>query len=101
MSNKKLFSFLQGQSNCVILHHGFCKCCGHSHVIIADNGFPLCLKHVAYGFLNGHTNLRGETYGESTEVKDTATANHMDLWYEMDTGKVFMYSEVSGQWLEQ
>ena len=56
---------------------------------------------VPYGYVNGHQYLRGETYGESTEVKDTSTANHMDLWYEMDTGKVFMYSDVSDQWLEQ
>ena len=56
---------------------------------------------VPYGYLNGYRYLRGETYGESTEEKDTSNAKHMDLWYEIDTGKVFMYSDVSGQWLEQ
>ena len=43
-----------------------------------------------------------EFYGKSTDDKAGAEgARNSDVFYEMDTGKMFMYDEDTGSWLEQ
>lgn len=41
-----------------------------------------------------------EIYGKSTDVKPM-DANNASVFYEMDTGKMFMFDEDSCEWLEQ
>lgn len=41
-----------------------------------------------------------ELYGLSTDAKPEHAEN-ADIFYEMDTKKVFMYDEDGAQWLEQ
>lgn len=42
-----------------------------------------------------------EFYGLSTDEKPIDDAHNADIFYEMDTGKVFMFDEDNKQWLEQ
>ena len=50
---------------------------------------------------NGDYKKRVEIYGLSTDEKPTTHVHNADIYYEMDTKKVFLYDENSVQWLEQ
>ena len=39
--------------------------------------------------------------GLSTDIKPTKGCNNADIFYEMDTKKVYMFDEENGAWLEQ
>lgn len=40
-------------------------------------------------------------YGLSTDIKPTKGFKNADIFYEMDTQKVYMFDEENGAWLEQ
>ena len=44
---------------------------------------------------------RIEYYGKSTDTKPIAGVQNADIFYEMDTQKVFMFDEDTSTWLEQ
>lgn len=44
---------------------------------------------------------RGEYYGKSTDTKPVDGVNNADIFYEMDTKKVFLFDEEKKLWLEQ
>ena len=50
---------------------------------------------------NGDYKKRVEIYGLSTDEKPTNHVHNADIFYEMDTQKVFLYDESNATWLEQ
>lgn len=44
---------------------------------------------------------RGELYGKSTDTKPVNGVNNSDIFYEMDTKKVFLFDKDASVWLEQ
>lgn len=50
---------------------------------------------------NGDLRRRGEFYGKSYDSKPINGVNNADLFYEMDTRKVFLYDEDGKTWIEQ
>ena len=50
---------------------------------------------------NGDVRKRGEFYGKSTDTKPVNGVNNADLFYEMDTKKVFLFDEDNKKWIEQ
>jgi hypothetical protein len=44
---------------------------------------------------------RAELYGKSTDTKPVNSVNNSDIFYEMDTKKVFLFDAQNKQWLEQ
>lgn len=50
---------------------------------------------------NGDLRRRGEFYGKSSDAKPINGVNNADLFYEMDTRKVFLYDEDAKIWIEQ
>ena len=44
---------------------------------------------------------RGEFYGKSTDTKPVDDVNNADIFYEMDTQKVFLFDEEKKTWIEQ
>ena len=49
----------------------------------------------------GGSSPRGEFYGKSGDVKPTEGVKNADIFYEMDTKKVYLFDEENGSWLEQ
>ena len=49
-------------------------------------------------FANGQ--CVSELYGLSTDVKPTDVCN-ASLFYEMDTGRIYLFDELNKKWLEQ
>ena len=47
------------------------------------------------------TEYRTEFYGKSTDEKPIAGVENADIFYEMDTFKVFMFDGGAMTWLEQ
>ena len=50
---------------------------------------------------NGDLRRRGEFYGKSSDTKPVNGVNNADLFYEMDTKKVFLFDEDGKTWIEQ
>lgn len=50
---------------------------------------------------DGESRRRAEYYGKSYDVKPTEGVYNADIFYEMDTGAVFLYDEDDGVWIEQ
>ena len=50
---------------------------------------------------NGDLRRRGEFYGKSSDTKPVNGVNNADLFYEMDTKKVFLFDEDNKTWIEQ
>ena len=48
---------------------------------------------------NGDTPKRAEYYGLSTDTKPTKGVNNADVFFEMDTGSVFVFDEENQVWL--
>lgn len=44
---------------------------------------------------------RAEYYGKSTDTKPVNGVNNSDIFYEMDTKKVFLFDKDASVWLEQ
>lgn len=44
---------------------------------------------------------RAEYYGKSTDTKPVYGVNNSDIFYEMDTKKVFLFDKDASVWLEQ
>lgn len=44
---------------------------------------------------------RVEHYGKSTDTKPVDGVNNADIFYEMDTQKVFLFDAENKKWLEQ
>ena len=44
---------------------------------------------------------QAEFYGKSTDTKPTEGVRNADVFYEMDTKKVFLFDEDGQAWLEQ
>lgn len=44
---------------------------------------------------------RDEYYGKSTDAKPVDGVNNADIFYEMDTKKVFLFDAENKTWLEQ
>ena len=49
----------------------------------------------------GDLRRRGEFYGKSTDAKPVDDVNNADIFYEMDTKKVFLFDEDNKKWIEQ
>lgn len=49
----------------------------------------------------GDIRKRVEHYGLSTDTKPTNGVNNADIFYEMDTQKVYLFDADSSKWLEQ
>ncbi len=50
---------------------------------------------------NGDLCRRAEYYGKSTDEKPVEGVNNADIFYEMDTKKVFLFDAENKVWLEQ
>ena len=50
---------------------------------------------------NGDLRRRGEFYGKSADTKPVDGVNNADIFYEMDTKKVFLFDEDNKKWIEQ
>ena len=50
---------------------------------------------------NGDYKKLVKIFGLSTDAKPTSHIHNADIFYEMDTKKVFLYDETNAQWLEQ
>ena len=50
---------------------------------------------------NGDIRKRGEFYGKSSDTKPVTGVNNADIFYEMDTKKVFLFDEDDKKWIEQ
>ena len=50
---------------------------------------------------NGKTCRSTEYYGKSSDTKPVDGVNNADIFYEMDTKKVFLFDEEKKTWLEQ
>lgn len=50
---------------------------------------------------DGYACKRATFYGVSTDAKPTENAHNADIYYEMDTQKVYLYDESNSVWLEQ
>lgn len=55
--------------------------------------------HILYS--NGYNCKRSEYYGKSTDTKPTDGVKNADIFYEMDTKKVYLFDEDGKAWLEQ
>ena len=42
-----------------------------------------------------------EYYGKSSDAKPTDGVNNADIFYEMDTKKIFLFDKDASAWLEQ
>ena len=51
--------------------------------------------------VNGENIIYKEISGDSTDTKPTAGICDGSIFVESDTGKVFFFSEKSGDWVEQ
>lgn len=49
----------------------------------------------------GGSTPRGEFYGKAADVKPKEGVKNADIFYEMDTKKVYLFDEEAGEWLEQ
>jgi hypothetical protein len=49
----------------------------------------------------GDLRRRGEFYGKSTDTKPVDGVNNADIFYEMDTKRVFLFDEDGKTWIEQ
>lgn len=49
----------------------------------------------------GEVCKRAEYYGKSTDTKPVEGVKNADVFYEMDTKKVFLFDEERGVWLAQ
>lgn len=45
--------------------------------------------------------LRKEYYGKAADTKPTDGVENADIFYEMDTGTVFLFDEENQEWLKQ
>ena len=54
-----------------------------------------------YGYTGKKMTQRSEYCGKSTDTKPTTGVNNADIFYEMDTKKVFLFDEDTSTWLEQ
>lgn len=50
---------------------------------------------------DGETCRRVDYYGISSDTKPIEGVKNADIFYEMDTGKVFMFDQENNEWLEQ
>jgi hypothetical protein len=50
---------------------------------------------------NGDICKRGEFYGKSTDTKPVDNVKNADIFYEMDTKRVFLFDEDGETWIEQ
>ena len=50
---------------------------------------------------DGNTCRLVEYYGKSTDTKPVDGVNNADVFYEMDTKKLFLFDAENQQWLEQ
>ena len=57
----------------------------------------------AHGQHDGGKDIRKrhEYFGKSNDVKPTAHVRNADIFYEMDTKKVYLFDEDDGVWLAQ
>lgn len=59
------------------------------------------IKGDDYGYCGEKMTQRSEYYGKSTDAKPTVCVMNADIFYEMDTKKVFLFDADSSKWLEQ
>ena len=50
---------------------------------------------------DGNIRKRVEFYGKSTDAKPTECVMNADIFFEMDTGKMFMFDGDTLEWLPQ
>lgn len=50
---------------------------------------------------DGYPCPRYDYYGLSSDVKPVEEANNAEVFYEMDTQKVFLFDKDGAEWLEQ
>ena len=50
---------------------------------------------------DGETCRRSEYYGKSSDTKPIAEVKNADIFYEMDTKKLFLFCEENSAWIEQ
>lgn len=56
-------------------------------------------RHAIHG--DGEYDDALEIYGLSTDEKPTLDIHNADIFYEMDTKRVFLFDEANSVWLEQ
>lgn len=44
---------------------------------------------------------RRKFYGKSADPKPTEGVKNVDMFYEMDTGDLYLFDEEAGEWLKQ
>ena len=66
-----------------------------TEVVTGKNGQSLSVH------ANGKSAARSEYYWLSADEKPMAGVDNADIGYEMDTGKVFLFDDAGGRWLEQ
>lgn len=54
-----------------------------------------------YGYTGTKTAQRSEYFGKSTDTKPTKGVMNADIFYEMDTGNVFLFDADNSEWLAQ
>ena len=54
-----------------------------------------------YGYTGTKMSKRSEYYGKSTDTKPTNGVLNADIFYEMDTKKIFLFDADDSAWLEQ
>ena len=54
-----------------------------------------------HGYTGTKMTKRSEYYGMSADSKPTEHVNNADIFYEMDTKKVYLFDEAGQQWLVQ
>ena len=54
-----------------------------------------------YVITGGDIRRRGEFYGKSTDTKPVDGVYNADIFYEMDTKKIYLFDEQNKDWLEQ
>ena len=50
---------------------------------------------------DGECCRRAEYYGKSSDTKPVEGVKNADIFYEMDTGNVFLFDEQNKKWLQQ
>lgn len=54
-----------------------------------------------HGYTGSLMTKRSEYFGKSTDTKPTTGVMNADIFYEMDTRKVFLFDADDSVWLEQ
>lgn len=54
-----------------------------------------------HGYTGKRMERRSNYFGKSTDAKPVAGVKNADIFYEMDTGSVFLYDEDVGNWMKQ